>query len=80
MDAEDSPTAGLRNGLRSAVGCVFASRMIHPLMRCIVAHGDQDALDEVPPSNFVYSAPDAERSDDRIARHFPAINLSIRGC
>lgn len=73
MDAEDSPTAGLRNGLRSAVGFVFVLRMILTQSRSTGCALGTDALDEVPPSHFVFSAPNAERFDlRRTARHFPA--------
>ena len=74
MDAEDSPTAGLRNGLRSAVGFVSASRMILTQSRSSECVSCTDALDEVPPSHFVSSAPNAERFDPRrTARRFHAL-------
>ena len=73
MDAEDSPAAGLRNGLRSAVGFVFVLRMILTHPRSTGCALGTDAIDEVPPSHFVSSAPNAERFDfRRTARHFLA--------
>ena len=79
MDAEDSPTAGLRNGLRSVVGFVFVLHMTLTQSRSTGCALSTDALDEVPPSHFVSSAPNAERFDlRRTARHFHARCVSIR--
>ena len=76
MDAENSPAAGLRNGLRSAVGFGFPSRMtlVQP---CTFAYErtiwNLDALDEDPlPLRLLCS--DAGRFDPcRIARYFAAL-------
>ncbi|MDA1230182.1 MAG: hypothetical protein O2856_05360 [Planctomycetota bacterium] len=57
MDAEDSPAAGLRNGLRSAVGFVF--RFTHDSSNdaCIILRvGTWMQLTKIP-SLFVSSAP-----------------------
>lgn len=50
-DAENSPAAGLRNGLRSAAGPVSTLHATHPLTRASACTSGTNAPDEAPPTS-----------------------------